>query len=177
MPSFTPLDSSLATYSFIQLQFQPAATATDVINIGGFSGTCKFRWISVSGSSTVIPSAGTAQRASSIIRRTARSTGGTSTNPLPAVVDSRDNPSGSVVSLWTVNPAGLGAGAVTMDAGTFTITNAASIQDRAIFQYELQSSKPLVLNGANDFLCVNLTGGNPTLTTDRLDFDLWWTER
>jgi hypothetical protein len=85
-----------------------------------------------------------------------------------------------MVRLWTVNPAGLGANPITVDGGTFSVTTGSAIQDRAIFQYEFQTSKPIVLNGANDFLSINFQVGTTpvaTVAADKFDMDMWWTER
>jgi|SRR5215469_2724284 len=175
MPGFNLIDSGLATYNFVQIQFQPATNASDVIMIGGFGGQTKFRYIEVSGTGTA------AQRVANMIRRSTKSTGGASTNPVPSKADSSDQPSQNQVTLWTANPGALGTTVATVDGSTFTMVASTAIQDRAIFQYEYQTSKPITLNGGTaDFLCINMAtaiAAAQTASTDRIDFDVWWTER
>jgi len=175
MPGFTILDSGLATYNIVILTFTPAATATDVLQLGGFGGSTKVRWVSVSGTTTTAR-----QQPVGLLRRSAVNTGGTSTLQTPQKADSTDGASQNTVRLWTVNPAGLGTLVGMVDGGTFAVTTGSAIQDRAIFQYEFQTSKPIVLNGGNDLLSINFQVGTAPIATvaaDKFDMDIWWTER
>jgi hypothetical protein len=176
MPSTRMLDSAIATYSYNEVQFAPAAAATDVWQLTGPTGlTGKVRWVEVGGTAAAVRT-----QTVSLIKRSAANTGGTSAARTIVKADSADVASFSVMTRWTVNPAGLGAAIGTIDSTTFTLTTGATTpvpQDRAVFNYEAFSLKPIVLNGALEFLCVNFTGVNTVVSTDKIDLEIWWTEQ
>ena len=173
MPSIRLLDSGLATYNYSTVLFNPVAAATDVWQLSGVLGkTVKVRWIEVGG--TCITTA--RQQTVSLIRRSTATAGGTNTTPTPQKADPADGAASAVITQWTTLPGGLGTTIGTVDSTTFSLMLGTSIQDRAIFNYEQATSKPIVMNQAvQDFLCVNFTGVN-TIATDKLDFEIWWTE-
>lgn len=175
MPSFRALDSALATYNFSSAGFVPAVGATDVWQIQGVNlKTVKFRWIMVGGTA-----AAARTQVVQITRRGSPSTGGTSTSspPFGRTADSSDAPtSGALVTQWTVNPAALGTPAFAMDMQSFALVVAGSLQDRAIFNYEQLTLKPVTLNSSSEFLTINFAN-TPTVAADRIDCEIWWTEQ
>jgi hypothetical protein len=163
MPAFTVLDSGLATYSGCFSNY--TAVAGDVWTLGGFGGQTKVRYLELD-----LPAVAAVVRVQ-LIRRNGPDTGGTRTTPAPAKADSNDQPSGNTLSAYSAAPTPSAAVAV-VDVGTVLGVAAPNLLDRAIFTYEQVTSKPIVLNGGNDFLAINLgTGGAG------FDLSFWWTER
>ena len=128
------LDSALATYSYNEVQFAPAGTATDVWQLTGPTGlTGKIRWIEVGGTAAAVRT-----QTVSLIKRSATDTGGTSTARTIVKADSADVASFSVMTRWTVNPAGLGAAIGQVDSTTFTLTTGATTPVRVPNEYSRQ---------------------------------------
>jgi hypothetical protein len=174
MPSVRLLDCALVTGSYAITQFNPVAAATDVWMLTGLIGKqTKIRWLEVGGTAVAART-----QPVSLIKRSTATSGGTSTNPTVAIPDnlSGDVPTG-VITQWTTLPGALGTALYTVDATTFSFQTGTAIQDRAVFNYEAQSVKPIVLgSSATQYLCVNFTGV-ATIATDKIDFEVWWTEQ
>lgn len=177
MPAMRMLDSGLATYSYNITQFNPVASATDVWMLTGINLLkTKVRWLEVGGT---VANAGTIRtQPVALIKRSTATSGGTSTTPTPQKADSGDVNAQAVVTQWTTLPGGLGSSIGQIDSTTFTMTQGATTavpQDRAVFNYEAVTVKPITLNNASEFLCVNFAAV-ATVASDRIDFEIWWTE-
>lgn len=172
MPSFRALDSALQTYNFSQAFITPAVGASDVWQVSGANlKTIKIRWIQLGGTAATARS-----QYVQVTRRGNPSTGGTSTNPVPRSADSTDAVAGAVATAWTANPTTLGTPAFAWDLQSFALVVAGGLQDRAIFNYEQVTSKPLTLNNSNECMAIYL-GITPTVAGDRIDCSIWWTEQ
>lgn len=160
-----------ATYGAFVSGLVPAATPTDVFRIVG-SATKLIRIKSIYLS-------GTATAASNIIvnlaLRTALNTGGTTANITAGLHDSTDDAVAATVNTYSVNPTGLGAGAI-IAGGRLNLAPAANGSiDRLLFDWAWRNEKTPVLNNANQALCVNL-GGAAWPAGGSLDIQLTWTE-
>jgi len=163
------------TYSIGIVGLAISASPTDVVVIQG-SAT---RLVRVK--SMIISSAASSANSSapiSIIRRSSANTGGTSTTPALNTHDTTDPAPTAVVRLYTAPPSALGTQVGTTPLHFVRIATQINPNnlDRGAFQFAWQNDKAIVLNGASDFLCINLggstLGGNPV----SLDFDILLTE-
>lgn len=172
MPSIRLLDCNLPTYSYNITQFNPGAAATDIWQLQGVANVkTRIRYIQVGGTAAAVRTQSVA-----LIKRSATSTAGTSTTPALQKFDSGDANPGAIVTQWSA-AATPGASIGQVDSTTYTLTTGATAiaQDRAIFNYEQTTSKPIILESNAEFLCVNLAGV-ATVSGDRIDFEIYWTE-
>lgn len=144
-----------ATYGLFLPNVVPAANPTDLILIKGSAN----KRVRVKG----VTLAGTATSASNIIvnmvKRTADNTAGTRTVQTLVPRDSQDDAPQATVYLYTANASGLGASAGTVDGGRLNLAPAANGSiDRLAITYSWQNDKAVVLNGASEFLALNLGG-------------------
>lgn len=162
-----------ATYGLFLPGIVPAATPTDVLQIGG-SATKTIRLKSI-----IV--AGTATAASNIIvrliRRSAANTGGTSTTPAPVSRDTTNDAATAVVRLYSANPTGLGAAVGSIaDGGRLNLAPPANGSiDRLLVQYSWQMDQAFILRDATQFLSLNLNG-DAWPAGGVLDISLAWTE-
>lgn len=173
MPSFRALDSALATYSYALAGAGIGAAVTDGWQLQGVNlKTVKIRWIMVGGTAAAARS-----QIVQLMRRPTPSTGGAFTNPPGRSADSSDGSvSSAIVTQWTTPPTTLGSPSLILDMQSFAMVVAGSLQDRAIFNYEQLTLKPLTLNSSSEFLAVNFSFVT-TIVTDKIDFEMWWTEQ
>lgn len=165
-------DPARAAYGFSVFGMTPAATATDIVTLGGAAGkVIRVRQIVISGVATAngnVPIV--------IHRRTTANSGGTSTTPTPGQRDGTDDAATAVVRQYSANAASLGTSIAPIDGGRLGIsaTGSASI-DRFVAQYGWLNEKAPVLRSATDFLAINLNGA--TLPAGLvMDVAIWWTE-
>lgn len=165
-----------ATYSAISTGLVPAASATDVMCIAGSaSKTIRVVEWSISGT------AGTLVTLPIFIaKRASVDTGGTPAagNALPVAAknDSTFVASTATLVAYTANPTITDASPGLIRAGTLTlpVTTAGTSSSRLIFNFGFAGSSALVLRGAAQQACVNLSG--ISVSSGLLASHITWTE-
>ena len=172
MPSIRILDCSLASYKYGESQFVVAANAQDVWQLQGPAGTvAKIRFVGIGGTT---PTVRTQQVL--LFKRSTPTTGASGSIRTAIPVDSKDAAPASILTRWpTVTVPGNSIGQVDSTTMTLNTGTTAIPQDHAVFDYRQVVQKAIVLNGANEYLCVNFNGSGTTVN-DKIDFDLRWTE-
>jgi len=113
-----------------------------------------------------------------LIKRSTADTGGTPTTVTPAKMDGSDGVALAQVKEFAAAPSPLGTSIGTILATSFALapnTVAGGYSTAAVWPMADPTYKPLILNGANEFLCINLAG-IATTTADRLDLEAIFTE-
>lgn len=156
------------TYS-VSFTFTPAVTATDSVEITGSSASIQITKIIIGGIATAA-----AALQASLIRRSTLDTGGTSTNQTIVNHETGDGASTATIKLYSVNPSALGTTigsirSVRIPLGTAT-------DPRTPITYTFGSdSKPFILAGATQTLCLNFAGGAISAGAS-IDFTIEYTE-
>lgn len=165
------IQSFVRTYKYSSLGNTPAATPTDLFTIAGAAGkVIRVTKIVVGGS------AGTAGDLNPlIIRRSAVDTGGTSTNPAAQSRDTANAAASATLTLYTVNPAGLGTTVGTQDSCRLLLNLVTAAPDVCSFTYGINDDQLLVLRSATDVLAINFAGA-AVPATGAVDLDVEWTE-
>lgn len=158
------------TYGGSVLGMSLAATPQDILTIQG-SATKLIRLKSIVVNAL---SASTGAYPLQIVRRSVANTGGTNTVVTAFQHDIGDPAAQAVVRQWTVNPTGLGAQVGGAHLGRVVGATASNL-DRMVFQYSWQNDKAIVINGATDFIALNMNGAALAASTT-VDIDLLWTE-
>lgn len=171
MPSVRVLEASVPSFSYSAIGLTPAATPTDIVVLKGAVGKIiKVRRIFISGIATT-----QGQMTVSVVKRTAANTGGTKTSPTPGKNDSNDQlAAAGILDVYTANPSGLGAG-TTIKSRRLSFNLAANQPDRLEWVLGRGGEKPIYLNGASEFLAINL-GGGALPAGGVLDVEIEWTE-
>lgn len=156
------------TYSS-SFTFTPAATATDSIEIiGAASTSIQITKIIIGGIATAASAL-----AASLIRRSTLDSGGTSTNQTIAKHEVTDANSAITIKLYSANPT-VGTTAGTLR--TFRIPLGTATDPRAALTYTFGAdSKPIILAGAAETLCLNFNGGAIPAGAS-IDFTVEYTE-
>ena len=140
--------SSLDEYA-LGFSWGPTATAaTDIMTIrGSASKLVKVRSISISAQATAA-----ANIVIIVDKRSAANTGGTVAGSLaPTPLDSTSATSGSLITLFSTNPTGLGAGVGLVAAARLQISSAAAGAPATVFTFD----PPITLRGVTQHLAVN----------------------
>ncbi len=165
-PAFAP-----PTYSASITGLITALTATDIASIGGSdSKTITITKIVITGN------AGTAITSDvSIIKRSSANSGGTSSTATAVPYDSQDPAATAVVKSYTANPTiGTATGTI---AGAKLVVPSVAGTFAAPLTFEWGKnllSKPKILHGIAESLCVNLNGG--TILSSSLNIFIEWSE-
>lgn len=160
-----------ATYSVVAAVV-PAATATDVLTISGSaSKTIRVLRFGVSGSATTA-----ASFLMQLIKRSAADTGGTGAAVTAAAMDSTNAAATSVVTNFSVNPAGLGAVVAPVRSAYVGLTGTSGLVGGTIQEwiFSTANDQALVLRGAAQILALNL--GGVTITGGALSVWVEWSE-
>lgn len=165
------IQSFVRTYKYSSLGNTPAATPTDLFTIAGAAGkTIRVTKIVLGGV------AGTAGQLNPlIIRRSAADTGGTSTNPAALPRDTNNAAATATLTLYTVNPTGLGTTVGTLDSCRLYLNTNVLQPDVCAFTYGVNDDQLLVLRSATDVLAINFAGATVP-ATGAVDIDVEWTE-
>lgn len=172
MPGLRFLDNGLATYAYAIAGFSgPIGVGVDVWQLQGANlVTAKIRLVRLGGTANSVR-----QQSVQLIRRITSDTGGAPTNPPGRRADSGDQTPDAILSQFTTAPTpGTGVGVV--DQATFALVTSGLLQQKAVFDYTQMTPKALVINNANEFLCVAFLG-SALVGNDKLDFTIWWTEQ
>lgn len=167
----TPSDGSKTTYSATFTNLVTALLATDIFTISG-SATKTVRILEIGMSATA---AADTKVNTLLIKRSAANTAGTSTTATLVPHDSNNAAATVTVRGYTANPSALGAAvgtirSVKFDAiGTSTVTPVVQIYD-----FGTRPGQAVVLRGAAEFLCLNLSG--TTITTPSFNIWIEWSE-
>lgn len=147
------------SYRYGSIGNTPAATPTDILTIAG-SGTktIRIKSVKLSGVATANGNMPVA-----LIRRTSLDTTGTKTNPTPVALDNvNDGAATATLSLYTVNPGGLGSvlgtNGIIGVARLFLATTATGTPQVTSFDFCVNQDKPVILRGSTDNLAINLQG-------------------
>lgn len=150
-------ESSRATYSAVIADFVPAATATDMVILagGGKGKIITLTNVRISGSATA-----STYQGFYLFKRTALDTGGTSTATPIVIHDSTDPASVGVVSQYSANPAGLGAGILLRadHIGLPAPASAAASAQASIWDFADRGAKAPKLMNATESFCLNFNG-------------------
>lgn len=158
------------TYGGGVLNFTLAATPTDILTIQGAAGKIiRIKSIIINGNSATL-----AAYPISLIRRSTAHTGGTSTVIVAGKHDTSDPNSAAVIRYFTANAAPVGTTVATLHVGRVIAASASNL-DRLPFQYAWQNDKAILLNGAAEFLAINM-GGTALAGATTMDVDVLWTE-
>jgi hypothetical protein len=143
-----------ATY-YATSQFSCDSTATDIAVFGGVAGkTAKIQSILISSVAT-----GRANGNLSIIRRSVADTAGTAVAPTVALADTRDAAASCAPVHYTAHPTALGTTAGTLVGAEFIQPALATdnlIPSVLIDFRQFNGGKPIRVQGATDFICVNV---------------------
>lgn len=157
------------TYGGGILGFTLAATPTDILTIQGAANKIvRIKSIIINGNSLSL-----AAYPISLIRRSTVHTGGTSTVITAGKHDTSDPNSAAVLRYFTANPTP-GTTVATLHIGRVIAASASNL-DRLPFQYAWQNDKAILLNGASEFLAINM-GATALAGATTMDIDVLWTE-
>lgn len=158
------------TYGAAILGLSLASNPTDILTIQGAAGkVVRVKSITLNGLSASL-----AAYPLQLIRRAAANTAGSFTTLNAFKHDTSDPNAAAVVNAYTANPTGLGAASGGIHAGRVVAATASNL-DRVAFQYTWQNDKAIVLNGASEWLAINMAGAALAAATT-MDIDLLWTE-
>lgn len=162
------------TYRFRAEDYQPVATATDILSLGGVAGkVVRINYVSVGGKANT----------DSLIdiyiqKRSAANTGGTSSNMLSAVstMDSIDPRPLAPLLLYSANPTTLGA-STTLNGDTLFLPGKSTPKSspNKIEYGASMESKPCTLRTVNEFFTISLAGQAIPAGTE-LYISIEWTE-
>lgn len=160
---------SKASYSASISALATAATATDIFTIkGSGTKTVSITQIVITGLATTAISVPV-----SILIRSSADTGGTSTTPTIVPHDSSDAAATAVVNAYTANPTtGTLVGAIRSERVAFPLTGA--LPSRAVYDFGVRPSKPIVLRGTSQQLCINFN--STTVLGSAIDIWVEFTE-
>lgn len=170
----SPGDNTRSTYSASASGFVPAASATDIFCIkGSATKTVKITSIAVSGTTT----AGSGFSASTtLVKRSTIDTGGTSVTDTAVPHDSGDMAATAVVTHYTANPT-LGNAVGNLRAHRLSIGTAGgagNVGPLNQWDFGVRASKPIILRGVSEQLCINL--GGITITGPIFSASVEWVE-
>jgi len=165
------VSSSLASYSAANT-WVVSASPTDIATLqGSDTKTIKVRRVLIAGTN------GTPNNSEvSLTRRTSANTGGTSSAPTIAKMDSTDPNPTAVFKTYTINPSPLGTDGGTLKVlffgavGPSTTNNPSPSQT---YSFGELNSKPIVLRGSSDFLAFNMSSGG---ASNSMKLSIDWTE-
>jgi hypothetical protein len=160
------------TYSTSITSLATAATATDIFTIYGSATTVvRITRVTISATQTT---AGTISVL--LIRRSSANTGGTSTSPAIAPMDSNNAAATATVKAYTVNPTGLGTAVATILSEKLFVAAPATASGGgiSIFDFGIRGTQPVVLRGVAQGLVVNLN--STTVAGSSFCIDVEWTE-
>ena len=163
--------SDKATYSAAVVNLSPAATATDILTIiGSATKVVKVTMVRISATQAT-----SGQVDFILAKRSTANTGGTSTLPAIAPLDSNNPAATAVVRSYTANPTALGTlvGNVMAASVPVIATNSTATSDRVLFE-SIRPTQPIVLRGVAQTLAVNLNG--VTVGTGAITAFIEWTE-
>lgn len=165
------IEGQKRTYSASVTALAPAASATDVLLIGGSnSTTVRITRIQISGIATAAGS-----YTFQLIKRSAGNTGGTAAYPTMVPHDSSSAAATAGVTTWTANPT-LGTAVGTIRSLMATVSTAAGAIPivPVVIDFELRGEQAIVLRGGSQGLAINMNG--VTMTGGLLNIDVTWTE-
>lgn len=161
-----------ATYAVNIVGLSPASSPTDIITISG-SGTktVKVLDVRIFGSSS-----GGASAEFDLVKRSAADTGGTSATATPTQYNSGDAAATAVVKSYTANPSALGTSQGILDAELFFVPKVLGLLfDQKFDGSSTSSGEGIVLNGASEFLAINM--GGVTVSGASLSARIVWIEQ
>lgn len=169
--STSPGSSSKATYMVGVAGLAPAAAATDILEIiGSATKIVRVLGISISGVATAAGAFDFLLTKHSVV-----DSGGTSTTPTIAPVDSTQAAATAVVKAYTANPTvGTSVGTVVSRKATVTTAAGAIPEVPLVITFGGGAGKEIVLRDNTESLCLNLNGA--TMTGGSLNVDLIFTE-
>lgn len=173
VPSYGPFPPQPPTFSasFTGLAVPQTAAMDTLCLVGSATKTIKVQRVSFSGIKTTLQSANV-----NLVKRSAASTGGSSTSATVVPLDSTDAAGTAVLKGYTVASTP-GAGAVIRSAAAGFGPGTAGPSAAVTWTFDIsQIQQAIVLRGVAQQLCVNIPAA---LTTDgvALDADFTWTEQ
>jgi hypothetical protein len=160
------------TYSTSITNLATAATATDIFTIYGSATTVvRITRVTISATQTTAGTIGVL-----LIRRSSANTGGTSTSPAIAPMDSNNAAATATVKAYTVNPTGLGTTVATILSEKLFVAAPATASGGgiSIFDFGIRGTQPVVLRGVAEGLVVNLN--SVTVAGSSFCIEVEWTE-
>lgn len=158
------------TYSAAVSAYVPPVDPTDIFAITGINGAqVRIYRVRVSGIASVAGSLSVA-----LIKRSSNNSGGNPTNITGVTHDSIDPPPAAVVQTYGSNPQ-LGQSVGSVRSENITVPVKGSFATVSDFGFGSED-KPLILNNADEQLCVNLNGLVLPIGTS-IDMDIEWAEQ
>lgn len=156
-PDLNTSNPTRATYSASSAAFASASSGTDIFTIyGSASKTITVRRIVVTGTQTT---AGTINVF--LVKRSTANTGGTSASVTAVPQDSVNPAATATILSYTANPTGLGTAVGNVRASKMFVPAPATATNQSpliSWDFGLEESQGLILRGASQGLCVNLSG-------------------
>lgn len=167
----SPTAASIATYAAGITGLTTALLATDIFTVTGSATTV----VRVTGLGVSANGSAGANVNLAIIKRSSAHTGGTSATVTAVPYDSNDAAATAVARSYTVNPTVLGTAIGNIRVAEQFVSGVVTAGSGVIeWDFGVRPSKPVVLRGTSQLLCVNLAG----VTVTGGSYNIWveWTE-